>query len=278
MPDFKQLEWDRQLEEACQRIVKLALEEDLAGQQDLTTVALVPADRQGAANVVSREPGIVAGISSVQVVLDELEADLTATSTVADGDKIDAGTTLIRLEGNVRHLLTAERTLLNLLSRLMGIATLASRYVAEVAGTQARVYDTRKTTPGWRLLEKYAARCGGACNHRLGLYDAVLIKDNHLAQCGAAASDVAGAVEDARKLLEQSSKKGVLIEVEVDSLDQLAAVLPATPDIVLLDNMSLDILRAAVKIRNEKAPEIELEASGGVRLETSREIAKCLHN
>ena len=188
MPDFKQLEWDRQLEEACQRIVKLALEEDLAGQQDLTTVALVPADRQGAANVVSREPGIVAGISSVQVVLDELEADLTATSTVADGDKIDAGTTLIRLEGNVRHLLTAERTLLNLLSRLMGIATLASRYVAEVAGTQARVYDTRKTTPGWRLLEKYAARCGGACNHRLGLYDAVLIKDNHLAQCGAAAS------------------------------------------------------------------------------------------
>jgi nicotinate-nucleotide pyrophosphorylase (carboxylating) len=273
MPDFKQLEWDRQLEEACQRIVKLALEEDLAGQQDLTTVALVPADRQGAANVVSREPGIVAGISSVQVVLDELEADLTATSTVADGDKIDAGTTLIRLEGNVRHLLTAERTLLNLLSRLMGIATLASRYVAEVAGTQARVYDTRKTTPGWRLLEKYAARCGGACNHRLGLYDAVLIKDNHLAQCGAAASDVAGAVEDARKLLEQSSKKGVLIEVEVDSLDQLAAVLPATPDIVLLDNMSLDILRAAVKIRNEKAPEIELEASGGVRLETSREIA-----
>ena len=273
MADFQQLEWDGRLEADCRALVKLALAEDLAGQQDWTTAALVPSDRQGAARVVSREPGVVAGLAAVEVVLDEMQADVCAKMQVADGDQIDAGTTLLRLQGNVRDLLTAERTLLNFLSRLMGIATLASRYAAEVVGTRAHVYDTRKTTPGWRLLEKYAARCGGARNHRLGLYDAVLIKDNHLAQRGAHAGDLVGAVDDARKLLAKSAKKEMLIEVEVDTLEQLAALLPTKPNIVLLDNMSPEKLRDAVKLRNEEAPEVELEASGGVRLDTLGEIA-----
>jgi len=171
--------------------------------------------------------------------------------------------------------------LLNLLARLMGVATLAHRYAEEVEGTEARIYDTRKTTPGWRRLEKFAARCGGVRNHRLGLYDAILIKDNHLAQ-GAensddAASTAAEAVIRARQFLLEAEGENVpgdlLLEIEVDTLDQLAAVLPAQPDIVLLDNMSPATLREAVEIRNKIAPQVQLEASGGVRLEILREIA-----
>jgi nicotinate-nucleotide pyrophosphorylase (carboxylating) len=164
----------------------------------------------------------------------------------------------------------------------MGIATLASRYVAQAQGTKAKIYDTRKTTPGWRRLEKYAARCGGACNHRMGLYDAVLIKDNHLAQRGQAASDAASAVRDARAFLSghdgalglpDRALQDLVVEIEVDTLDQLTSVLPAGPDIVLLDNMSPNLLRQAVALRDQLAPQVELEASGGVHLDTLREIA-----
>ncbi len=160
----------------------------------------------------------------------------------------------------------------------MGIATLASQYVAKVEGTSAKVYDTRKTTPGWRRHEKYAVCCGGASNHRMGLYDALLIKDNHLAQRGSAASDAATAVRDARSFLQNPSNSkhnlaDLVVEIEVDTLDQLAAVLPAKPDIVLLDNMPPAKLRQAVAMRDEAAPEIQLEASGGVNLSTLQEIA-----
>ena len=277
MLDFQQIDWDQQLEADCSALVKLAFAEDLAGQQDWTTSSLVAADRVGAADVVAREQGTVAGLPTVQVVLDALRADITATAPVADGDKIAAGTTIVQLQGNVRDLLTAERTLLNFLSRLMGIATLASRYVAELAGTTAHVYDTRKTTPGWRLLEKYAARCGGARNHRRGLYDAILIKDNHLAGRGPDAVDIASAVVESRKFVAESQGEypanDLLIEVEVDTLRQLATVLTANPHIVLLDNMNPAQLRQAVSLRNELAPAVQLEASGGVRLEKLREVA-----
>ncbi len=288
MQDFQQFQWDASVDADCRAIVRLAVAEDLGKQQDWTTVALVPADRDGAANVVTRETGIVAGMPAVATVIEEMAMEkrsiekksprLSAEILVSDGETVEAGTTLIRLQGNVRDLLTLERTLLNLLSRLMGIATLASQYVAEVEGTKAKVYDTRKTTPGWRRLEKYAACCGGASNHRMGLYDAVLIKDNHLAQRGSAASDAATAVRDARSFLESSSNSqhnlaDLVVEIEVDTLDQLAAVLPAKPDIVLLDNMPPAVLRKAVAMRDESDAKIQLEASGGVNLKTLREIA-----
>jgi len=275
--DFQQFEWDELVDADCRAIIRLAINEDLGGQQDWTTVALVPADREGAANVVTREAGIVAGMPAVAVVIEEMKAQLTARSASADGESVEAGTTLLTLQGNVRDLLTVERTLLNLLSRLMGIATLAGQYAAEVEGTAAKVYDTRKTTPGWRRLEKYAARCGGASNHRMGLYDAVLIKDNHLAQRGQAASDAAMAVRDVRSFLLEGdgnrALKDLVVEIEVDTLEQLAAVLPAGPDIVLLDNMPVETLRQAVAMRDDLAPQVQLEASGGICLETLRKAA-----
>ncbi len=181
-------------------------------------------------------------------------------------------------------MLTAERTLLNLLSRLSGIATLTRQYVEAVAGTKARIYDTRKTTPGWRRLEKYAVRQGGAHNHRTGLYDAVLIKDNHLAFAADFASDgfvpysPAAAVTQAREWLRdrvpELVRSRMIVEIEVDSLQQLDTVLPASPDLVLLDNMTPDQLREAVAYRDAHYPDVELEASGGVNLQTVRTIAE----
>jgi nicotinate-nucleotide pyrophosphorylase (carboxylating) len=174
--------------------------------------------------------------------------------------------------------------ILNFLGRLLGIATLTGKYVAEVAGTKSQIYDTRKTTPGWRRLEKYAVHCGGAKNHRTGLFDAVLIKDNHLAQdhlvkrradARLSPESAAAAVVKAREFLnsQNNAAQDMPIEVEVDSMEQLAAVLPMSPDIVLLDNMSAELLRQAVGLRDREAPDVLLEASGGVRLETLRELA-----
>lgn len=282
MQHFKQFEWDDVLERDCRTHVRLALEEDLGGQQDWTTVALVPPDRTGMARIAAREAGTAAGLVAIPLVIDETKANLDVRLLVADGEQFGPGATLAELRGNVRDLLTLERTLLNLLGRLMGIATLATRFVEQVAGTRARVYDTRKTIPGWRRLEKYAVRCGGATNHRMGLFDAVLIKDNHLAQRSGAAvgspADAAAAVQEVRNFL--GSPQGaalpviIPIEVEVDSLEQLEAVLPAKPSMVLLDNMSPAQLRQAVEVRNRLAPQVELEASGGVRLDTIRQIAE----
>jgi nicotinate-nucleotide pyrophosphorylase (carboxylating) len=215
-------------------------------------------------------------MSAMEIVLAEAQAELDVTKFVEDGQSFAAKTKLATLAGSVRDLLTVERTLLNLLGRLMGIATLTGQYAREVAGTKARVYDTRKTTPGWRRLEKYAVHCGGGRNHRSGLFDAVLIKDNHLAQRAGSTigspADAAAAVVEARQFL-RSQKLAMPIEVEVDSLQQLAAVLPTKPEIVLLDNMPPTALREAVAMRDKISPQVELEASGGVRLDTIREIA-----
>ncbi len=282
MRDFQQIQWDQQVEQDCRALIKLAVAEDLGLQQDWTTVALVPSDRRGSADIVSREPGVVAGIFSLATVVDEMHAQVEVETKVRDGEAVPAGTLLATLTGRVRELLTCERIMLNLLARLMGVATLTSRYVKKVEGTGAQIYDTRKTTLGWRRLEKFAARCGGACNHRLGLFDAILIKDNHLAQgdeqAVASAATAAEAVTRARKFLQDSTRennlKNLLLEIEVDTLEQLAAVLPTQPDIVLLDNMAPSTLCEAVKIRGEIAPKVQLEASGGVRLEILREIAE----
>jgi nicotinate-nucleotide pyrophosphorylase (carboxylating) len=281
--DFQQSQWDAADDEDCRQLIRLAVREDLEREQDWTTLALVPEDRLGSAHIVARQSGTVAGMKVLAVIVEEMALQLSMDSKVEDGQQIHAGTCLATLQGSVRDLLTGERILLNFLGRLMGIATLSRQYVDRVQGTRARIYDTRKTTPAWRRLEKYAVSCGGACNHRMGLYDAILIKDNHLAQFaapGQSPDDVAAsALRRARQFLSDiaaiaSGPDNPIIEIEVDSIEQLAALLPERPDIVLLDNMTLAQLSQAVALRDSSAPQVELEASGGVRLDTVRQIAE----
>jgi nicotinate-nucleotide pyrophosphorylase (carboxylating) len=277
--EFRQISWDERLDKDCVAVVRLALTEDLGSRGDCTTLALVGEDAMGRAAVVARQPGVVAGLPGVQTVLTLLDSRLQWTPQAEDGQPIEKGRCVGIVEGPARGLLAAERTLLNLLGRLSGIATLTRQYVDLTAHTKARIFDTRKTTPGWRRLEKYAVRCGGGWNHRGGLDEAVLIKDNHLA-LGAQASGraerftPAEAVRRARQFAVQQGDPQMIVEVEVDTLDQLDAVLPARPDIVLLDNMRPSELREAVARRNAFDPTVELEASGGVNLSTVQAIAE----
>lgn len=284
--DFAQLEWSSQIDEDLRRLVRLAVFEDLDRGHDWTTVSLVPEHVTAAAHIAARQAGVIAGLRAVPVIFDEMEIDAEFHPQVADGDAVAAGAVLAQISGQARDLLTSERIILNVLGRLCGIATLTRRYVEAVAGTKARVYDTRKTTPAWRRLEKYAVQCGGGHNHRTGLFDAILIKDNHLAfgqEAGGQAFTPAEAVRRVRNFLEQqiggdgvrgAADPAMIVEIEVDSLDQLAEVLPERPDIVLLDNMAPNMLHEAVKMRNVSGPACELEASGGVNLATIRAIAE----
>ncbi len=280
MLDFTQLQWNAALEEDCRQLVRLAMLEDLHQQADWTTVSIVPEEAEATATIGAREVGVLAGAAAVQTAIEEMGFAIQCTAHRQDGDALAIGDRVATLSGPARDLLTAERTLLNLLGRLSGIATHTRRHVDAIAGSGARLYDTRKTTPGWRRLEKYAVRCGGGTNHRTGLFDAILIKDNHLAQAamGDASSRLspAQAVEKAREFvngMEPESTRPQIIEIEVDTLEQLAGVLPASPTIVLLDNMSCDQLRQAVALRNDLAPQVQLEASGGVTLATIADIA-----
>ncbi|MEM8864451.1 MAG: carboxylating nicotinate-nucleotide diphosphorylase [Planctomycetota bacterium] len=282
--DFPSITWDNTLVTNAQELIKLALAEDLADGCDWTTAVTVGPDRTGEAAVVARQVGVAAGIEIGPLVLSQFDETVTWKSLVNDGDSIVPGQAVATMKGPAAALLTAERTVLNFLGRLAGIASLTRQYVEAVAGTGVDVYDTRKTTPGWRRLEKYAVACGGGHNHRLGLSEAVLIKDNHLALSDQQGLTPADAVARARRQLAdrlQGRAAEMVIEIEVDTLDQLQQVLPAHPDVVLLDNMSLDQLRQAVSIRDaaaaaspEPATPIVLEASGGVNLETIGSIAQ----
>jgi nicotinate-nucleotide pyrophosphorylase (carboxylating) len=281
--DFPQISWSPQVEEDCRRIVRLAVFEDLDRGYDWTTVALAPEGATASAQIVARQAGTIAGLAALPIVLDEMDIESQWQPQVQDGQQVAAGTVLATIGGSARDLLTSERTLLNILGRLSGIATLTRRYVDAIAGLPAHIYDTRKTTPGWRRLEKYAVQCGGGRNHRTGLFDAVLIKDNHLAlgrqrDIGRGYTP-AEAVQRARRFIAETlagdpRASTMIVEVEVDSLEQLAEVLPAGPDIVLLDNMVPDQLREAVVMRSWLAPRVALEASGGVNLDTVRTIAE----
>lgn len=276
--DFRQVEWDAILEDDCRQIIRLAVREDLDRAFDWTTVSLVPSGTAAEANIVARQAGSIAGLPAVRMALEEMDSSLRLETRTHDAERVRPGQVIARLAGPARSLLTCERIVLNLLGRLSGIATLTHQYVAAVAGTKARIYDTRKTTPGWRRLEKYAVRMGGGHNHRTGLFDAVLIKDNHLAFATGQGLTLAEAVRQARRCVESASNPGrkvpLLFEVEVDTLEQLEQVLSATPDIVLLDNMRPDELREAVSIRDRLGPHVELEASGRVNLTTVAGIAR----
>ncbi len=283
MKEFSQSVWNAAVEEDWNGLLELSLLEDLGDLGDLTTLALVPADARGSAAVVARQVGIVAGIPGVQAALDAVETSLQWSPDKKDGDPIAPGERLGVISGSVQGMLAAERLVLNLLGRLSGVATLTSRYVEAIRGTKANIYDTRKTTPGWRRLEKYAVRCGGGRNHRLGLCSAVLIKDNHLAWGASGNSPSshytpAEAVLRARDYLNSEClhipENERIVELEVDTLEQLKQALPSSPDIVLLDNMPPDVLLQAVAVRNEMNPGVQLEASGGVNLNTVRAIAE----
>ena len=256
---------------AADALIALALAEDLGDAGDVTSLSTIPADRRGRATFVVRTPGVVAGLPVVALVLTQLHAAVAVTLHAADGVNAERGTRLATVEGPLRAILTAERTALNFLQRLSGVATLTRKYVEAVAGLPVALLDTRKTTPGWRLLEKYAVRMGGGTNHRVGLYDGVLIKDNHLAGMPHPPTAVTDAIAAARS---HPASRHLPIEVEVDTLEQLDEALAARPAIVLLDNMTNDQLRAAVARRDAVAPGVSLEASGGVNLSTVRGIAE----
>ncbi|MGL4555444.1 MAG: carboxylating nicotinate-nucleotide diphosphorylase [Gemmataceae bacterium] len=254
---------------ACERLARLALEEDLGTAGDLTSLSVVPPATRGQAVFASRSPGRLAGLPAARLVFGLVDPEVTFDEEVTDGSAVDRGTRLAVVRGPMRSILTAERTALNFLQRLSGVASLTARYAEQVSGHRAKLLDTRKTTPGWRLLEKYAVRMGGGHNHRMGLCDGVLIKDNHLAALGPGPDAVRRAVGEARRLYGH----GVPIEVEVDTMEQLDAALRSGPDIVLLDNMTLDQLRESVRRRDAADPRVLLEASGGVNLTTARAIA-----
>jgi nicotinate-nucleotide pyrophosphorylase (carboxylating) len=268
--------WGSAEQAAASELLRLALAEDLGDRGDLddrgdvTSNTLLPADLRGRAVFVARSPGVIAGLPILQLVFGALDASLAVNLLVTDGTALPAGTRLATVSGPMRAMLTGERIALNFLQRLSGVATQTRRYVDAVAGLPCRILDTRKTTPGWRCLEKYAVRCGGGSNHRLGLFDLVMIKDNHLGALHGQPDPIGYAVQITRSKLGGS----IRIEVEVDSLSQLERALAAAPNLILLDNMPVPTLQQAVQRRNQLAPEIKLEASGGVNLTTVRSIAE----
>jgi nicotinate-nucleotide pyrophosphorylase (carboxylating) len=262
---------------AARTLIGLSLAEDLGAggsldQGDVTTSALIPPEAQGRVAIVARAAGVLAGLPVAALVFETLDGGVSFRPLCREGERIPAGAAVAEVSGSVRSLLIGERTALNFLTHLAGIATMTRQFVDAVSGTRAAIYDTRKTLPGWRLLEKYAVRAAGGKNHRMGLFDMVLIKDNHLAawMAGGAGRSVAGAIRAARA----SVAAGIPVEVEVDSLDQLVDAFEGKPDLILLDNMNTDLLRQAVALRDARSPGVELEASGGVCLSTVAEIAR----
>lgn len=250
-------------ESLVKQAVTEALREDLGTAGDVTTAAIVPAEAQSKAAIVAREDGVIAGLQLAEAAFKFLDPETRFLRVVEDGGHVPASGTIATVAAKTRALLSAERVALNFLGRLSGIATLTARYVAQIEGTRARIVCTRKTTPGLRALEKYAVRMGGGFNHRFGLYDAVLVKDNHIA--------AAGGMHKALDALYAQAGHMLKIEVEVDTLDQLREALSYPIDAVLLDNMDVATLKKAVAIATRR---VLTEASGGVTLETVRGIAE----
>lgn len=242
-------------------LIRTALEEDL-GSGDITTSCTVAPDASGKGCIVAKEPLVLAGIDTARQVFLTVNSGLEVTLSQSDGSRAMEGDTLLEMVGDLAAMLMAERTALNFLQRLSGIATLTRAFVDEVVGTSVRILDTRKTTPGYRFLEKAAVRAGGGYNHRFGLYDGILIKDNHIA--------AAGSIQQAVGAAKASNRHSLRVEVEVETLDQLAEAIAAGADAIMLDNMDLETMAEAVRLTSGK---VILEASGGVTLDNVREVA-----
>ena len=243
-------------------IVRLALSEDLGRAGDLTTDATIPPDTTMAVNIVGRKDGVIAGLDAASLALRMINTSVSLDIETPDGAAVAPGQVVARLNGSARSILTAERTMLNFMGRLSGIATLTSKFVSRIEGSDAKIVCTRKTTPGHRAVEKRAVRCGGGTSHRYGLDDAIMIKDNHIAACGSITEALKRALDYAGHLR--------MVEIEVDTLDQLEEIIPLKPHAVLLDNMSCDNLHEAVRMVGGA---FTTEASGGVNLDTVAEIA-----
>ena len=242
-------------------LIDLAFEEDI-GIGDITTEATVLPDREGIGTLLAKSDGIVAGLPVAEHVFKKLDTTLVFRALVSDGETVKAGTPIAEVQGSAKTILIGERTALNFLQRLSGIATLTAQFVAAVADYDAKIVDTRKTAAGWRAIQKYAVRVGGGYNHRFGLYDGVLIKDNHIV----AAGGVGSAVRRAREIVPHTAK----IEIEVESVDQVDEALEAGADILLLDNMPLGTMRSVVQAVGDQ---VITEASGGITLEYVRDVA-----
>lgn len=256
------------------RAIELARDEDLGASGDVTSASMIPAEAVGRAALAARAPGVAAGLACAPMTLEVFGGRCRWAPTAKDGDRIEAGRVVGEIAGPLRDILAIERTLLNLVCRLSGVATLTATYVEAVRGTRARVCDTRKTTPGLRMLEKYAVRCGGGWSHRMGLHDAALLKDNHLAHIPA--GGLGERITQASALARRSGPVS-FVEVEVDTLEQFREVLALAPgvvDYVLLDNMTPDMMREAVRMRDGAGARVLLEASGGVSLSTVRAVAE----
>ncbi|KZS61374.1 carboxylating nicotinate-nucleotide diphosphorylase [Mycobacterium ostraviense] len=253
--------------DAAREIIRRGLDEDLSFGPDVTTIATVPAGAVATASMVPREVGVIAGVDVALMVLDEVigKPGYRVLHRVDDGARLQRGEPLLTLRADVRGLLTAERTMLNLVCHMSGIATATAAWVDAVHGTKAKIRDTRKTLPGLRALQKYAVRVGGGVNHRMGLGDAALIKDNHVA--------AAGSVVEALRAVRTAAPE-LPCEVEVDSLEQLDAVLPEKPELILLDNFPVWQTQTAVQRRDARAPTVLLESSGGLSLETAATYAR----
>ena len=252
--------------DALARFAREALTEDL-GEGDVTTDLLLPDGARARATMVARSPGVACGLALARVVFLSIDPALDVATPARDGDAVTAGAPLLVVDGPARSILKAERVALNFVGRLSGIATLTRRYVHAIAGTRAAILDTRKTTPGLRALEKWAVRCGGGRNHRFGLYDGFMLKDNHRAALAAAGVELARAVREAQSSLAD----GVVVTIEVDSIDQIPEALEAGADSILLDNMTPDQLARAVDRIGGRAL---AEASGGLTLDTVRAVAE----
>lgn len=270
------------------KLIEMALTEDTGSASlefavDCTTQSVIAAAATASAAFVSRQQGIVCGVEIAKIAVSNFAPDLNLDVIADDGQRIAPGETIAIISGSAHQILMMERTCLNFLCRLSGISTLTGTFAQKITGTKAKILDTRKTTPGYRRLEKYAVQCGGGSNHRMGLYDAVMIKDNHLAFYKAwnqqSQNAVAEGIELARKWIAENAATlpngaDTILQLEVDTLEQLERALPHRPDIILLDNMSNEQLSQAVAMRDNDAPGILLEASGGVNLSTIAEIAR----
>lgn len=251
--------------EAVYAHVALAFDEDLPGGADDVTSAAMPAMGDAVADIVAREPGVLAGLAIAELAFRyALDREVAISARVADGTRVAPGDVVLTVAGPVKGVLTAERTALNFASHLSGVATATAQWVDAIAGTGARVLDTRKTLPGWRALQKYAVRCGGGVNHRLSLVDRAMVKDNHAVAAGGVVAAYEAVV---------AANPGLRVEVEVMDLDELRAVLAAGCTEVLLDNMSTDDMRAAVRINEDAGRPAVLEASGGLTLDRAKEVA-----
>lgn len=260
-------EWNNQrYDESLRSRIRSWLDEDV-GSGDITTETTIPAASRSKAIIHVKEDGIVAGLPVAETVFQVVDDKLAFRPLVQDGERVVKGTVIAEVEGSTHSLLTGERLALNLLQRMSGIATRTSEYMEALKGLPVRLVDTRKTTPGHRMLEKYAVRVGGGANHRFGLYDAVMIKDNHIKGAGS----ITAAVEASRARIPHTMK----IEVETESIPQVEEALASGADIIMLDNMSHELMREAVALIKKRSPHVIVEASGGVNLTTIHGIAAC---